>query len=132
VTSRFYSDLMFYFSPGTINRFILDIGILHPSIKKHTNLPCSCLHNDQNRMLTFTLNWFTIPWPLLYVKTNLDAPQHKVVTVDLSKEEFEIRDFIPEVKNAKLVQVNCVNKEYFVAIYKRDVIQFVLNSYFVS
>jgi prolyl oligopeptidase len=60
--------------------------------------------------------------PLLYVQTNLDAPQHKVVTVDLSKEEIEIRDFIPEVKDAKLVQVNCVNKEYFVVIYKRDVI----------
>ncbi|KIM74946.1 hypothetical protein PILCRDRAFT_827771 [Piloderma croceum F 1598] len=58
--------------------------------------------------------------PLLYVKTNLDAPQHKVVTVHLSKEEIEIRDFIPEVKNAKLVQVNCVNKMYFVAIYKCD------------
>jgi hypothetical protein len=36
--------------------------------------------------------------------------------------EIEIHDFIPEVKNVKLVQVNCVNKEYFVAIYKRDVI----------
>jgi len=59
--------------------------------------------------------------PLLYVKTNLDAPQHKVITVDLSKEEFETRDFISEVKDAKLVQVNCVNKEYFVVIYKRDV-----------
>jgi hypothetical protein len=40
----------------------------------------------------------------------------------LSKEDPEICDFIPEVKNAKLGQVNCVNKEYFVAIYKRDVI----------
>jgi protease II len=59
---------------------------------------------------------------LLYVKTNLDAPQHKVVTVDLSKDEPEIRDFIPEVKDAKLVQANCVNEEYFVAIYKRNVI----------
>ena len=29
--------------------------------------------------------------PLLYVKTNLDAPQHRVVTVHLSKEEIEIR-----------------------------------------
>jgi len=58
---------------------------------------------------------------LLYVKTNRDAPTHKVVTVDLSKDEPEIRDFIPGVKDAKLVHVNCVNTEYFVAIYKRNV-----------
>ena len=58
---------------------------------------------------------------LLYVKTNLDAPQHKVITIDLSKKEPEVHDFIPEMKDAKLVQVNCVNKEYFVVIYKRNV-----------
>ncbi|KAF8622425.1 hypothetical protein AX15_007009 [Amanita polypyramis BW_CC] len=58
---------------------------------------------------------------LVYVKTNVDAPQHKVITIDLSKDEPEIRDFIPEQKDAKLTQVKCVNKEYFVVIYKRNV-----------
>lgn len=58
---------------------------------------------------------------LLYVKTNMDAPQHKVITIDLSKTELQIRDFIPEVKDAKLAQINCVNKEYFVVVYKRNV-----------
>ncbi len=58
----------------------------------------------------------------MYVKTNMNALQHKVITIDLSKDEPEIRDFIPEVKDAKLTQINCVNKEYFVAIYKRNVI----------
>ncbi|KAF8696533.1 hypothetical protein AX14_001525 [Amanita brunnescens Koide BX004] len=58
---------------------------------------------------------------LLYVRTNLDAPQYKVVTVDLAMDEPEIRDFILAVKDAKLVQVNCVNKDYFVVIYKRNV-----------
>ena len=52
----------------------------------------------------------------------MNASQHKVITIDLSKDEPEIRDFIPEVKDAKLVQINCVNKEYFVVIYKRNVI----------
>nr|QIM40772.1 prolyl oligopeptidase [Amanita molliuscula] len=59
--------------------------------------------------------------PLIYVKTNLNAPQYKVVTIDLSTGEPEIRDFIPEQKDAKLTQVKCVNKEYFVTIYKRNV-----------
>ena len=51
----------------------------------------------------------------------MNAPQHKVITIDISKDEPEIRDFIPEEKDAKLVQINCVNKDYFVAIYKRNV-----------
>ncbi|KDR68475.1 hypothetical protein GALMADRAFT_78538 [Galerina marginata CBS 339.88] len=58
---------------------------------------------------------------LVYIKTNLNAPQYKVITIDLSKDEPEIRDFIPEEKDAKLAQVNCANEEYFVAIYKRNV-----------
>nr|E2JFG2.1 RecName: Full=Dual function macrocyclase-peptidase POPB; AltName: Full=Prolyl oligopeptidase B; Short=POP B; AltName: Full=Toxin-processing prolyl oligopeptidase [Amanita bisporigera]ADN19205.1 prolyl oligopeptidase [Amanita bisporigera] len=58
---------------------------------------------------------------LIYVKTNVNAPQYKVVTIDLSTGEPEIRDFIPEQKDAKLTQVKCVNKGYFVAIYKRNV-----------
>nr|QKM76213.1 prolyl oligopeptidase [Lepiota venenata] len=57
--------------------------------------------------------------PLLYARTNLDAPQYKLVTINLSK-GGETFDLIPEAKDAKLVQVTCVNREYFVAIYKRN------------
>ena len=52
----------------------------------------------------------------------MNAPRHKVVTIDLSTGEPEARDFIPELKDATLTQVKCVNKEYFVAIYKRNVV----------
>jgi len=59
---------------------------------------------------------------VLYIKTDKDAPRGKVVTIDLSGETQEIRDFIPEDKDAQLAQINSANKEHFVAIYKRNVI----------
>ena len=67
------------------------------------------------------LEWHSITnhGSLLYVRTNVDAPQHKVITIDLST--GETRDFIPEQKDARLANVKCVNKEYFVVIYKRNV-----------
>ena len=73
---------------------------------------------------------------LIYVKTNLNAPRYKAITIDLLTGEPEIRDFIPELTDAKLAQVKCVNKEYFVAIYKRNVVSlanfFILNSLLMS
>jgi hypothetical protein len=59
---------------------------------------------------------------LIYLKTSLNAPRYKVVTIDLSTDEPEIRDFIPEVEDATLSIVKCVNKEYFIVIFKRNVI----------
>jgi prolyl oligopeptidase len=59
---------------------------------------------------------------LIYLKTDLDAPRYKVVTIDISTGEPETRDFIPELKDATLSQVKCVNKEYFIVIYKRNVL----------
>ena len=56
----------------------------------------------------------------IYVKTNLNAPRYKVVTIDLSTGNPKIRDFIPELKDA--TQVKYVNKECFLAIYKRNVV----------
>ena len=58
---------------------------------------------------------------MIYLKSNLNAPRYKVVTIDLSTGDPEIRDFIPEQKDATLIQVKCVNDEYFVVIYKRNV-----------
>ncbi|KAF8075884.1 prolyl oligopeptidase [Lyophyllum atratum] len=59
--------------------------------------------------------------PIFYVKTNLDAPQYKVITIDISEEEAKTEDLIPEDKNANLVEVDCVNHDTFAVIYKRDV-----------
>jgi hypothetical protein len=51
---------------------------------------------------------------LIYLKTNLNAPWYKVVTIDIST---ETRDFIPELEDATLSEVKCVN-----VIYKRNVV----------
>jgi prolyl oligopeptidase len=59
---------------------------------------------------------------LLYLKTDLNAPRFKVVTIDISTGEPETRDFIPELKDATLSEVKCVNKEFFIVIYKRNVV----------
>jgi len=65
---------------------------------------------------------------LLYIQTDECAPKCKVVTVDLSKEEQDIRDFIPEHKEARLTQISRVNKTYFVVIYKRNVLLYICPS----
>ncbi|GLB33294.1 putative prolyl oligopeptidase [Lyophyllum shimeji] len=59
--------------------------------------------------------------PKLYVKTNLDAPQYKVITIDISEEKPKIEEVIPEDKNANLVEVHCVNKDTLAVVYKRNV-----------
>ncbi|KAG6888631.1 hypothetical protein C0995_006875 [Termitomyces sp. Mi166 len=58
---------------------------------------------------------------LLYVKTNADAPQYKVITIDVSKEKPVFADLIPEIKDANLVDIEFVNKDNFVVVYKRNV-----------
>ena len=69
-----------------------------------------------------TLLRITARGSVLYIKTDKDAPRNKVATIDLSKEGQKICDFIPEDKDAQLTQISGANKEYFVAIYKRNVI----------
>ncbi|KAG6853174.1 hypothetical protein C0991_006352 [Blastosporella zonata] len=59
--------------------------------------------------------------PVLYVKTNADAPQYKVTTIDVSKEKPVFADFIPEAKDANLTEIDFVNNDTFVVIYKRNV-----------
>lgn len=60
----------------------------------------------------------------MYFKTNLNAPRYKVVNIDLSSGEPETHDFIPELKDATqdAPQVKCINKEYSIVIYKRNVV----------
>ncbi|KAF9457998.1 prolyl oligopeptidase [Collybia nuda] len=59
--------------------------------------------------------------PLLYIKTNLDAPQHKIITMDLTEDKPQPKDFILEDKEANLVEIRRVNKDQFGIIYKRNV-----------
>ena len=57
----------------------------------------------------------------------------KVITIDISIGAPETRDFIPELKDAIYsfnFKVKFVNKEYFVVVYKRNVIVFSLAIYF--
>ena len=63
----------------------------------------------------------------------MNVPRCKVITIDISIGAPETRDFIPELKDAIYsfnFKVKCVNKEYFVAVYKRNVIVFSLAIYF--
>ncbi|KZT74475.1 hypothetical protein DAEQUDRAFT_720646 [Daedalea quercina L-15889] len=59
-----------------------------------------------------------------YLMTNKDAPQYKLVSVDLADppEQRVFREVIPEDKNAHLGAITAVNHDYFVVTYKRDVI----------
>ena len=58
-----------------------------------------------------------------YLLTNKDAPQYKLVSVDLANppEQRVFRDVIPEDKGAHLEDVTAVNHNNFVVTYKRNV-----------
>lgn len=57
----------------------------------------------------------------LYIRTNEGAPQYKVVTVDLADEIRKYQDLIPEDKDAHLEDVQPVNNDTLVVVYKRNV-----------
>lgn len=59
-----------------------------------------------------------------YLITNMDAPQYKLVSVDLADppEKRVFRDVISEDKDAHLEDVAAVNHDYFVVSYKRNVV----------
>ncbi|KAI9456943.1 prolyl oligopeptidase [Boletus coccyginus] len=57
----------------------------------------------------------------LYLWTNRDAPKYKVVTIDLADPK-RTQDLIPEEKDASLSDIIAVDKDKFVLIYKRNVI----------
>ncbi|KAI0722036.1 prolyl oligopeptidase [Cerioporus squamosus] len=58
-----------------------------------------------------------------YFLTNKDAPQYKLVTVDIAEapEKRVFKDLIPEDKDAHLQDVLAVNGDHAVVIYKRNV-----------
>lgn len=57
-----------------------------------------------------------------YFLTNKDAPQYKLVTVDIADpaEKRVFKDLIPEDKGAHLQDVLAVNGDSAVVIYKRN------------
>ena len=57
----------------------------------------------------------------LYIRTNQDAPQYKVITMDLDDPKREQKILIPEDKDAHLEDFLAVNHDSFVAVYKRNV-----------
>ena len=57
----------------------------------------------------------------LYIRTNEDAPQYKVYTLDLADEMRECIDIIPEDKDAHLDDIIAVNGDTFAVVYKRNV-----------
>ncbi|KAF9224006.1 hypothetical protein BS17DRAFT_795584 [Gyrodon lividus] len=58
----------------------------------------------------------------LYLRTNENAPQYKVITIDLSDPKRTHTDLIPEKKDAFLDDVIAVGKDKFAVVYKRNVI----------
>lgn len=55
--------------------------------------------------------------------TNKDAPQYKMVSVDvaLPPEQRQLKDVIPEDKDAHLEDVMAINNDRFTVVYKRNV-----------
>ncbi|KAI0081447.1 hypothetical protein K474DRAFT_1587789 [Panus rudis PR-1116 ss-1] len=60
---------------------------------------------------------------VFYFYTNLNAPQNKLVSVDISHppEQRVFKDVLPEDKNAHLEDILAVNDQHFVVVYKRNV-----------
>jgi prolyl oligopeptidase len=57
----------------------------------------------------------------LYIRTNKNADQYKVVTLDMTAPKPELKDLIPEDKDAHLANVRAVDQDKFVVVYKRNV-----------
>lgn len=62
----------------------------------------------------------------LFVLTNLDAPQHKLVTIEVDDEEKQFKDLIPEDKDANMCSISRINKSNFVVVYQRNASHFCL------
>jgi prolyl oligopeptidase len=58
---------------------------------------------------------------LFYFITNKDAPQNKIITIDIADPKFKQKDLIPEDQNANLETALAVADKYLVVLYKRNV-----------
>lgn len=57
----------------------------------------------------------------LYIQTNKDAPQYKLITIDLSDPNLTQTELVPEDKEAKLETADLVNNDKLALVYKRNV-----------
>lgn len=57
----------------------------------------------------------------LLIRTNENAPQYKVIAIDLANTKRDHVDVIPEDKDAHLEDVTAVNKDRLAVVYKRNV-----------
>lgn len=56
-----------------------------------------------------------------YFKTNKDAPQYKLVSIDIASEKREFKEVIPEDKDAHLEDVLAISDDKLIVVYKRNV-----------
>ncbi|KAG8782725.1 hypothetical protein FRC12_020503 [Ceratobasidium sp. 428] len=63
--------------------------------------------------------------PRLYIKTNKNAPNHRVVTIDISNaarvESLDFKNFIDEDPVAPIQQIKAINDDTWAIVYSRDV-----------
>jgi prolyl oligopeptidase len=57
----------------------------------------------------------------LYIKTNKDAPQYKLIAVDLADKDKKIRDVIPEDSGALLKGTTALHDGKLAVVYQRNV-----------
>lgn len=58
----------------------------------------------------------------LYLRTNENAPQYQVITIDLADPSRQHKVHIPEVKDAYLDDITAVGNDKLAVVYKRNVI----------
>ena len=60
---------------------------------------------------------------VFYFLTNKDAPQYKLISVDISEppEQRHPKEVIPEDKDAQLEDICVVNNDILAVVYKRNV-----------
>ncbi|KAG9125182.1 hypothetical protein FRC07_008659 [Ceratobasidium sp. 392] len=63
--------------------------------------------------------------PRMYIKTNKDAPNHRVVTIDISDADrvasLCFKPFIDEDPEAPIQQIKAINEDTWTIVYSRDV-----------
>ncbi|KAH7344156.1 prolyl oligopeptidase [Rhizoctonia solani] len=79
------------------------------------------LINDWNASYSVLAN----DGPRFYIKTNKDAPNYRVMTIDISNEErvksLSFTPFIDEDPEAPIEQIKAINQDTWAAVYSRDV-----------
>jgi hypothetical protein len=58
---------------------------------------------------------------LLYIRTNVDASNYKVITICMADQIRQSHDLIPENPDALLAEIRAVNNTSFAVVYKRNV-----------